>query len=54
MIAIGGGQPSATEAVVEVVRAYLAPLAADRDVNASVKRRERLGGMLSYYHRRAA
>jgi transposase InsO family protein len=32
----------------------LRPLAVDRDVNASVKRRERLGGMLSYYHRRAA
>jgi hypothetical protein len=32
----------------------LRPLAADRDVNASVKRRERLGGMLSYYYQRAA
>jgi putative transposase len=32
----------------------LRPVAADHDVNALVKRRERLGGMLSHYHQRAA
>jgi hypothetical protein len=31
----------------------LMPLSADRDVTASIKRRERLGGMLSYYDRQS-
>lgn len=61
------GQASLRHAVSQFVTHYhhernhqglenrlLRPLAAHRGVNAAVRRRERLGGMLSYYHRQAA
>jgi len=32
----------------------LRPIATNRDINTSVRQRERLGGMLSYYYRQAA